>query len=220
MKDNSCPEGGIFGNHTWSQHGDDLFLMNCFFLLGIEKPSYLDIGAHHPTQISNTALMYSRGSRGINVEANPMLFREFLKQRPEDINVNVGVGVESGLKRFYILDDNSGLNSFCKEEIIRLEFEPRFYLNLNVITLKELIREHCNGSYPELLNTDIEGWDHDVLASADFSKTRPRIICAEIRPHASKNTIEMLDSKGYTLLTRIMGNLIFVRNEDYSKLKT
>ncbi len=92
-----------FGHISYSQHGEDLFLLNIFRLIGIETPSYLDLGAHHPWHISNTALMYHRGSRGVNVEANPILFEAFLTERPLDKNVNMGVvssGVES--QKFYI----------------------------------------------------------------------------------------------------------------------
>ncbi len=63
-----------FGGVTHAQHGDDIIIRAVFDNLGIDNPSYLDIGAHHPTNISNTKLFYDAGSRGINVEANPNLF--------------------------------------------------------------------------------------------------------------------------------------------------
>jgi hypothetical protein len=59
-----------FGGRTYAQHGDDLAVLNIFKRLGIERPSYLDVGAYHPFDLSNTALLYERGSRGINVEPN------------------------------------------------------------------------------------------------------------------------------------------------------
>jgi hypothetical protein len=63
-----------FGGRTYAQHGDDLAVLNIFKRLGIERPSYLDVGAYHPFDLSNTALLYERGSRGINVEPNEALF--------------------------------------------------------------------------------------------------------------------------------------------------
>jgi len=62
-----------FGGRTYAQHGDDLAVLNIFKRLGIEKPSYLDVGAYHPFDLSNTALLYERGSRGIVVEPNMAL---------------------------------------------------------------------------------------------------------------------------------------------------
>src|SRR5579871_5884717 len=61
----------IFGHLTYSQHGEDMIFANIFHIIGIEKPSYMDIGAYHPINISNTAYFYAKGSRGVNIDANP-----------------------------------------------------------------------------------------------------------------------------------------------------
>jgi hypothetical protein len=53
-----------YGGRTYAQHGDDLAIINLFNCLRIRQPSYLDIGAHHPFHLSNTALLYQRGSAG------------------------------------------------------------------------------------------------------------------------------------------------------------
>ena len=52
-----------FGPQTYAQGGEDLVLLNIFARLGIARPTWLDIGAHHPWRISNTALLYARGWR-------------------------------------------------------------------------------------------------------------------------------------------------------------
>lgn len=77
---------------SYAQHGKDVIIINLFKLLGIEKPSYIDIGDHHPYEISNTALLYELGSNGINIEANPNLLEEFKKERKHDINICCGIG--------------------------------------------------------------------------------------------------------------------------------
>ena len=123
----------LFGNVTYSQHGEDLFLLNIFHLLGIEKPSYLDIGCHHPTIDSNTALLYQRGSRGINIDANPLLIPQFDEQRPEDINLNIGIGANPGKATFYQVDDRSGLNSFSLKELHRINFVPQSTIEVQVV---------------------------------------------------------------------------------------
>lgn len=199
-----------FGPKSYSQHGDDFALLNIFDLMGIQKPSYLDLGAHHPYLISNTALMYERGCRGINVEANPMLMDNFHVYRSEDKNLNVGVGVLRGKKEFYILEDTSGLNTFCMAELDRIGSKPTRSIMLEVVTLKHIVDEHCGGIYPDLLITDIEGMDYKVLEAEDFSKSKPKVICSEIRPHESKATSRMLAGKGFVLHSRVQANLIFI----------
>jgi len=49
-----------FRQNYWSksycQSGEDLILSLAFYSLGISRPTYLDIGAHHPEYLSNSAL--------------------------------------------------------------------------------------------------------------------------------------------------------------------
>lgn len=54
------PDQG-FGHITYSQFGEDLVVANIFALLGVKRPTYLDVGANHPLKGSNTALLYARG---------------------------------------------------------------------------------------------------------------------------------------------------------------
>ncbi|MFM7886227.1 MAG: glycosyltransferase family 2 protein, partial [Pseudanabaena sp.] len=53
---------------SYSQCGEDLIIQFIFSSLGISKPSYIDIGAYDAHKLSNTAVFYEQGSRGINIE--------------------------------------------------------------------------------------------------------------------------------------------------------
>jgi FkbM family methyltransferase len=187
-------------------------LCNLFRLMGVDRPSYLDLGAHHPYVISNTALLYERGSRGVNVEANPVLIELLREARPEDTTVNLGVGPEQGTFPFYQFSKGSGLNTFSvsvaeqqasKRPIVQI-------VHLPVWTISRIVDEYCGGVYPDLLSLDLEGLDLAVLKSADFSRSRPRIVIAELRdPDATEARVFMRQS-GYHVLCRMMANLIFV----------
>lgn len=201
-----------FGHITYSQNGEDLFICNIFQQLGIEKPSYLDLGAHHPTRISNTQLLYLRGSRGVNVEANPGLIAEFEKLRPQDKTICAALSVEGGEKPFYMWDGESGRNTFCYDEVRRYQAESNRMvmatLKMPTITLDQLI-EMIGGKYPDFLNCDLEGLDFAILDSADFSKSKPKVICVEKRDSARQMSWKMLD-KGYRDVMRMGENIIFV----------
>lgn len=201
-----------FGHISYAQHGDDFMILNLFKLLGIEKPSYLDLGAHHPFDISNTALLYARGSRGVNVEANPILFPAFLVHRPHDINLNVGVGPEHGKKDFYMYDDKSGRNTFSAREVKSLEgvMAVKDKMSLPIWTLDEIVAHSCMGVYPDFLSCDIEGLDFVVLAGADMSKSAPKVLCVETRRHEEMSTRIMLASKDFKFYCRMGENLFFV----------
>lgn len=203
-----------FGHITYSQHGEDLMLLNLFKLLSIDKPSYLDLGAHHPINISNTKLLYDRGSRGVNVEANPNLFQAFVDQRPHDINLCIGVARQSGVLTFHMYDQSSGRNTFSETEVesLRGVMTVKTAMTIPVVTLKDIIDQHCGGKFPQLLSVDIEGFDFDVLDSTDFSKDWPIIIIVETRRNAADKMCFMLREKGFNLNCRMGENLIFTHS--------
>jgi FkbM family methyltransferase len=208
-----------FGHVTYAQFGEDLILLNIFELAGIARPTYIDIGAHHPLHVSNTALLYMRGARGINVEANPALLEPFAVHRPEDVTLGLGVGAVHGTLDFYMIDEWSGRNTFDRtaaEAFVREHpaFSIRQVIPIPVVPLDELVIAHAGGRYPELLCIDAEGLDYDILAAAHFQPTRPLVVCVEAVSGAdaddSRRLERLLDGRGYVLYTRTLGNLIFV----------
>src|SRR5688572_17355247 len=93
---NNSSDESEYRKISYSQSGEDLIIKYIFDNLGISQPSYFDIGAHHPFFLSNTALFYSLGCRGINVEPDPSLFTPFKDKRKEDINLNIGISSSEG----------------------------------------------------------------------------------------------------------------------------
>ena len=74
---------------SFSQCGEDLIIQYIFNSIGIKNPSYIDIGAHHPFYLNNTAIFSLTGSIGVNIEADPKLINRFRKLRQRDLNLNV-----------------------------------------------------------------------------------------------------------------------------------
>jgi FkbM family methyltransferase len=204
-----------FGGRTYAQHGDDLAILNIFKRLGIEKPSYLDVGAYHPFDLSNTALLYDRGSRGINVEPNEALFAAFLKARPDDINLCVGVAPVSGRLPFHHVAADPGRFTFDVATAVTLGIVRS--VELPVMTLDQIVADRCDGIWPDLLSIDIEGMDVEVLASADFGSGGPRVVIVEADCGGGDTSAELghlMAAKGYILHSWCGSNLIFVRAAD------
>lgn len=212
-----------FGPITFAQHGDDLMLLNLLSLLELTPNSglaYLDVGAHHPINISNTALLYSKGYRGVNVEANPSLMQAFYEHRMSDKNVCVGIGPEPGLQNFYMYDETSGRNTFSKKEVFSMEgiLTVRKQSALEVVTINEIVSTYCGGEWPHILSVDIEGLDLDVLKTADFTKSKPKIIVVETRKNMTQSFATELSKKGYVLYCRMGENLFFVNTKFFDKV--
>lgn len=207
----------IFGCYSYGQHFEDLVIASMFLQIGIEKPTYMDLGANHPIIMSNTALMHRNGCHGINIEANPNLIKYFDMLRPNDTNVNVGVASESGSLPYYVFTEDSGLNTFSREEADKADIPIKDVKELPVITLDRIINEYWKESFPDFLDCDIEGLDYDVLESYDFIDNGPKIACVEVRTDECVRFDNMMRWKGYFRFCRIGENNIYARNE-YSEI--
>jgi FkbM family methyltransferase len=217
-----------FGHLTYAQFGEDLIVVGLFGRLGISQPSYLDIGAHHPLNCSNTALLYARGSRGVNVDANPTLIEAFHELRPEDITLNCGVGPTAGEMTFFRIDDFSGRNTFDREvaeAFVRAhpEFKISSSIAVRVRTINEIVTSEFGGHWPDLLSLDAEGLDLSILEAAKFGDAGPIIIIVEAisgdNLDASDALYELLGARGYQVLFQTPGNLIAVRSDAAAKLQ-
>ncbi len=206
---------------SFSQTGEDCIINFAFNHIGIQKPSYIDIGAHHPFRLSNTALFYNRGSRGINIEPEVNLFNAFLKHRPKDINLNIGIADKPNSLEFYLMSD-PGLNTFSKEEALRMEKAGKGkiikQMNIAVDTVINVIDKYCGGKCPQLMSIDVEGFDEAILKSIDFEKIAPVVICAETidfeetgEKSRKFRITDLLLSKGYFVLADTTINTIYIK---------
>lgn len=212
---------------SFSQSGEDLIVKFIFDNLGIHNPTYIDIGAHHPYFISNTALFYKNGSRGINIEPDPTLFKEFLKYRKEDINLNIGISDCNSELDFYIISSPT-LNTFSKAEAEKYAMEGDYTIKsiekINVQILSNILNEFSNGIFPQYLSIDAEGVDEKIVREIDFDKNFPIVICIETISFSTSGNgiknIELIDyivDKGYMVYADTNINTIFVKKEFWQR---
>lgn len=208
---------------SYSQSGEDLIINYIFTQLHIYNPTYIDIGAHHPFYLSNTALFYENGSRGINIEPDPTLFKAFLQSRKQDININIGIGSKKELIDFYLIS-SPALNTFSKEEAERYKQEGDYTITKIIPTfidsINNVLNEYNSGKFPQFLNIDAEGVDQLIIESIDFNKVYPIVICVEtisfsMSRKGIKNEflIELILKNGYVLYADTYLNSIFVRKD-------
>jgi FkbM family methyltransferase len=169
--------------HSYAQAGEDLIVDFVARAMQIEEVTYLDIGAHHPTQYSNTYLFYKRGFRGVLVEPDPELMASIKRARPRDVCIEAGVGLQSATTaRFYVMSTRT-LNTFSEAEAKRYEAmgtqSVEKVLQVPLITVDEIFAGHFQDREPALVSIDIEGLDFEVLSTLNLKKYRPAIICVE-----------------------------------------
>ena len=215
-----------FQKVSYSQCGEDIIVDFILGQLKLKDPSYLDIGAHHPYYLSNTAWFYARGWRGVSVEPDPQLFAVIKKERPKESTLNVGVGETSGGKAdFYVMNVPS-LNTMSKSEAERYAAYPgksiKEVIQIPILSVNDIITKYLGGNSPNFVSLDVEGMDLAIIRSFDFSKYRPEVFCIETLSYTENNTeekqkdiIDYVESQGYFLYADTYINSIFVEKEKW-----
>jgi FkbM family methyltransferase len=208
------------GGPSYSQSGEDRIIKYILDVIGIAKPTYLDIGAHHPVRINNTYLFYQNGCRGVCVEPNPRLFACLRDARPEDVCLNVGVGgVRQEAVPFYEMNADT-LSTFSEPEARRYVEEHGKQIvrvaEVDVITPKEIVARYFQGS-PDFVSLDVEGLELEILGAFDLTGARPAVFCVETITYATDGTgkkltdvINYLTGAGYMVYADAYINTIFV----------
>lgn len=164
---------------SYSQNGEDLVIHK--LLNHKNKGFYVDIGAYDPNRFSNTKYFYKQGWCGINIEPNIQNYHKFLKARPRDINLNIGIGSKPGKKIFYKLFPDT-LSTFSKKDAFvykKIGFKIINKHRIEIQRLDNIISKYCQNKNIDFFSIDTEGFEMEVLKSNDWGGVKPPIICIE-----------------------------------------
>jgi FkbM family methyltransferase len=163
----------------WSQCAEDIVIES---ILGTAVNGYyVDVGAHHPTSLSNTMALYKRGWSGINIDPNPDLFYSFNTNRKRDVNLNVGISANAGSLEYYMFEC-SLLNTLDKDkaEVWTKHSKLLDVREVPCSTLESVLREYLPADVEiDLLSVDVEGHELSVLHSNDWTAYRPKLVVVE-----------------------------------------
>jgi len=204
---------------SYSQAGEDLIARFALRELGIMRPYYLDIGAHHPTWLSNTYFFYRRGSHGVCVEADPKLNRKIQRRRRRDLCLNVAIGTEDGTATLHVMRTStlSTISAASVSEYTELGRRERREVQVPMLTPATLLREHCTRK-PNLVSLDIEGIDLEVLNAWDFDVARPELFIVETLTFTKQRQLArkreeiaaLMADRGYFVYGDTRVNTVFV----------
>lgn len=165
---------------SYSQQAEDLVLEG--LLSQVKNGFYVDIGAFHPVRYSNTRRLYDSGWCGINVEPNPDAIAEFVRLRPRDKTLNVGVGSQRSTMTYYAFN-HGAINTFSQERAREWASKEGFSIKaekrIDILPLRDIFAMYAFDRTVDLLSIDCEGLDFEVLQSNDWQMFRPRIVMAE-----------------------------------------
>jgi FkbM family methyltransferase len=195
----------VYVRSHYSQCGEDIVLTQLNFAIGLpERGFYIDVGAYHPFEGSNTFVLHQKGWRGVNIDPNPHCKPLFDKYRPNDINLSCGISKTGGMMKYYMLDSASSMNTFSKENLESFEMLNQVTKTIEVETkpLSVIIKEHVpRDATIDFLNIDAEGYEMEVLNSIEWNYKQPKIIALEQNNVFSME--EVLKSDAYFFLNHL-----------------
>lgn len=203
---------------SYAQNREDVMLARIF--AGQSRGFYVDIGANDPTNCSVTKYFYELGWHGINVEPNarfPLLERD----RPRDVNLNVAVGDHDGEETFFEFAQAPALSTFVRGEADdhRERFGFQFVARPVPVRTLRSICESQGVTEIDFMSIDVEGFERQVLSTADWRRFRPRVVLIEAtRPHCTETTHEgwedLLVAADYRFAYFDGLNRFYLRGED------
>ena len=169
--------------NTYSQNQEDLFINDYFK----EKNSgfYIDIGCYHPIKYSNTALLYNRGWKGINIDMNQTSIDLFNILRKRDKNICAAIS-NTNKKTIQYFDHlfspiNTLDKNFSSIASKKISFRKHTEKTVQTYRFNQIIQKYdINIKQIDFINIDVEAHDLEVLESIDLSIFNPKIICVEI----------------------------------------
>jgi FkbM family methyltransferase len=174
---------------------------------------FVDVGANHPYNWSQTWLLEKNGWRGILIEPQEAYY-ELLRQERKN-SVVWRAACSSPRKRgeafLYRPNDNPGVATLQKnadDPDIRYDCSEK----VQVVTLDEILIKAGRPSI-DLLSLDVEGTELEVLEGFDLARYRPKLILIEDKCQSPRKHF-YLRRAGYRFTRRTGFNNWYVPKED------
>lgn len=164
---------------SYAQNLEDVILNRVF--QDRAEGFYVDVGAHHPEEFSVTKYFYELGWRGVNIEPIKDSCELIAENRPRDITLNVACGDQHGFLTIFSLEGYPEYASLEERIVIaagQSQHARVLTQKVEVFTLAEICEQYCR-DHIDFLKIDVEGWERQVLAGADWNRFRPTILVIE-----------------------------------------
>ncbi len=208
----------------YSQCEEDLFLNENIFK-NKRNGTYIELGALDGNLYSNTKFFEDTLNwTGILIEPHSDKFKLLKENRPNNFLFNKLVSCYTGPLHFrYFVDHHaavSGVESTMPQSHFDIFFDsnnefhktlPQKHMYLTPAKLTEIIKE-TNLEHIDLLSLDVEGHEHEVLQSWDFSVPIDVILIETLGTEKDELCREILIKNNYKFITKCAHNEIFTLN--------
>jgi FkbM family methyltransferase len=199
---------------SYSQHQEDKYIFEFLQQYDLTGAVYVDVGANHPSDISNTYLLYRNGFHGIVVEPNQELIGLFRRFRKKDIALMIGCSNMNTILPFHI-SKTPVLSSFSNDRqdlnIFKTHYLPVMQLDAAVLNIPF--------DFISLLSIDVEGLNYEVLEGSKQCTERSLLICIEYDGEEDKQRYISLLGPGFQLSREFGCNMMFINTNLQNKLR-
>ncbi len=197
-------------NRFHSQFGEDRYIYE-----NLELPPqgvFVDVGAGHPSYLSNTYFFEKNGWKGVCIDADPTQY-ELLKNERAKVEW-AAISPEEGEIEFsqsYFPTYSSTVSQEEYNSILKVPFKgtikvPAFRL--------ETILEKYKIKKIDLLDIDVEGTEIEVWQTLDYEKHKPEVVILEYQTFGladnSEKIQDFFSTLPYKLVHKTCTNFIFL----------
>lgn len=193
---------------SFSQFGEDLYLLEQF--PGKNDGVYVEVGAFHPIQYSNTYLFYRRGWRGLAVEPQPHLAELYTRRRPLDEVVRCAITESDGETDLLLCDGKSGIDDGRYMHVEKQARLPRIRVQTHRLASVFAASPLLARMPIDFLSVDCEGHDEVILASNDWGRWRPTVVLCEAYSQGMEKSLgTAMAARGYRQIGKCGPTLIY-----------
>jgi FkbM family methyltransferase len=181
---------------SFAQNGEDTLAWDYF----AHKTDgfFVEVGANHPTELSQTWFLEQRGWRGVLVEPIPACCEKLRAVRKGSVVCEAAAGAPEQVGQATFNVAQSDVWSHLGEENKDLPLSSR--IKVAVRTLDSIIDE-AGAPRVDLLSIDTEGMELAVLRGFDLRKRRPALVLLEDHME-SLSLFFYMRRQGYKLIKR------------------
>jgi len=185
------------------------------FFGGDDSGFFVEVGANHPTEGSQTWHLEKIGWTGVLVEPQPDLAAFLVTQRKAKVFAAACSSPENAGQSLSLHVD--GARSALDPGKMAPGARASYVIAVPARTLDSILVEAEAPAPIDLLSVDVEGHEIEVLSGFDFRKWQPLLIMVEDHVGDLK-THRYLTRNGYRLIRRIGNNGWYVSDEVKAKI--
>jgi FkbM family methyltransferase len=181
---------------------------------------YIDAGANDPEMHSVTKHFYDRGWSGVNIEPHQGFYGRLCRDRPRDVNLNVGLANSETTATFHEEKSGKGISSLTTMFAgwnVGCVVEDRL---IELTTLAKVCEQYARQPI-DFLKIDVEGVERPACEGGNWSKWRPRIVLIEANwPQYFDDWDRWFKDRDYLFAYFDRINRFYVRAEDRDLIPT